>query len=298
MQEIELALLQQFGWTEIPAWGFFLLSGLNIVAIIVVAWIVKAFAGRLLDSTFEQLSKRTRDGEEKKRVNTINRIFHYITSIVITLITIMVVLGELGVSIAPFLAAAGVVGVAVSFGAQSLVKDYFTGFVLLLENQIRHGDFIEAAGRSGMVEEITLRHVRLRDGEGVVHFIPNGSIASVSNYSREFAYTVVDLAVGHHANLGQVYDIVQKIGAELRSDPAVQSKILDDIEILGVTQLGDSSIMLRIRIKVVALEQWGIQRLMLAKLRDALQNAGIEIPLPQRALHITHAESPSASSAS
>lgn len=297
MQETEIALLQELGWTDIPAWGFFLLGGLNIVVIIIVAWIVKALTGRLLDSTFGQLIKRTRGEEEKKRINTINRIFHYITSIVITLITVMVVLGELGISIAPFLAAAGVVGVAVSFGAQSLVKDYFTGFVLLLENQIRHGDFIEAGGRSGMVEEVTLRHVRLRDGEGVVHFIPNGSISSVSNYSREFAYTVVDLAVGHHANLGQVYDIVQRIGTDLRSDPAVQNKILDDIEILGVTQLGDSSIMLRVRIKVVALEQWGIKRLMLAKLRDALHNAGIEIPLPQRALHITHAESSSNSNA-
>ena len=286
MQDFTMALLNELGWTELPAWAILVVSSLNIVAIIVLALIARALVGRLLNAVHTRLSQRTIDIEERKRIDTIDRIFRYITSVVIAAITIMVILGDLGISIAPFLATAGVVGIAVSFGAQSLVKDYFTGFVMLIENQIRQGDFIAVAGHSGTVEEVTLRHVRLRDGEGVVHFVPNSSITTVSNFSREYAYAVVDVGVGYQTNLGQAYEVIKSVGADLQADPNLEGKILGDIEILGVTQLADSSIMLRTTMKVRALEQWGIKRITLARLKQAFEEAGIEIPFQQRVLHI------------
>jgi len=288
MQELTMALLNKLGFGDIPPWAMLIVASLNFVAIIVLALISRALVGRLLDAVHDRLTQRTAGIEEKKRIDTIDRIFRYITSVVIAAITIMVILGDLGISIAPFLATAGIVGIAVSFGAQSLVKDYFTGFVMLIENQIRQGDFIAVAGHSGTVEEVTLRHVRLRDGEGVVHFVPNSSITTVSNFSREYAYSVVDVGVSYQTNLGQAYDVIKSVGDELQADPTLKGKILDDIEVLGVTQLADSSIMLRTRIKVLALEQWGIKRIMLAQLKQAFEQAGIEIPFQQRVLHINN----------
>jgi small conductance mechanosensitive channel len=198
----------------------------------------------------------------------------------------MLVLSELGVSIAPLLATAGVVGVAISFGAQSLVKDYFTGFVMLLENQIRQGDFIEVAGKSGSVEEVTLRYVRLRDGEGAVHFVPNGAIAAVTNHSREFAYAVIEVGVSYKANLGQTYEVIKAVGQSVRDNPDYANGILDDIEVLGVNQLGESSVGIRLHMKVRASDKWGIRRALLGALKESFDEAGIEIPFPQRVVHM------------
>ena len=288
MHEFILEILNDFGWTDIPAWVVLLISSLNVVVIIVMALLVRKVIGRLLGIAHRRLSARMTGVEERKRLDTIDRIFGYIASVVIGVITVMVVLAELGISIAPFLATAGVVGIAVSFGAQSLVKDYFTGFVMLIENQIRVGDFVDVGGKSGSVEEVTLRYIRLRDGEGTVHFVPNSSITAVSNHSREFAYAVVDVGIGYDANLGNTYEVIKRAGAELREDPELSNKILEDIQILGVTALADSAVTVRVRMKVIALEQWGVRRAILAKLKQAFEQAGIDIPFPQRVVRIAN----------
>lgn len=292
MQELILDQLKSQGLTDIPAWLMLLISGLNIILIILVALITRKMIGRLLHVIHNRLRAKMTGVEERKRIDTIDRIFGYIASVVISVITVMVVLSELGISIAPFLATAGVVGIAISFGAQSLVKDYFTGFVMLIENQIRQGDFVDVAGKSGTVEEVTLRYVRLRDGEGTVHFVPNSSITAVSNHSRDFAYAVVDVGIGYDANLGQTYDVIKQVGYELRNDTELSKKILEDIQILGVTALADSAVTVRVRIKVVALEQWGVRREMLARLKQAFEIAGIDIPFPQRVVRIANSGMP------
>ena len=233
----------------------------------------------------KRLLARAPGVEERKRVNTLDRIFGYILSVVIVVVTVMLVLSEMGISIAPLLATAGVVGIAISFGAQSLVKDYFTGFVMLMENQIRQSDVIDIANKTGTVEEVTLRYVRLRDGDGAVHFVPNSAISTVTNHSRDFAYSVVEIGVAYNVNLGHTYEVVKQVGAQLRMHPEYKQKIIDDIEILGVNQLGDSSITLRLRMKVQPSEQWGIRRALLAALKEAFEANGIEIPYPQRVVH-------------
>lgn len=292
MEHLILESLASLGWEHIPKWAVLLISSLNLILIIVLAFVVRRVVGHLLNAIHVRLRKRMAGVEERKRVDTLNRIFGYVASVVIWVITIMVILAELGISIAPFLATAGVVGIAISFGAQSLVKDYFTGFVMLIENQIRQGDFVDVAGKSGYVEEVTLRYVRLRDGEGTVHFVPNSAITTVSNHSRDFAYAVVEIGVGYDVNLGQAYEVIKQVGTELRQDPEFESKILDDIQILGVNALGDSAVTIRIRLKVVALEQWVVRRAILAALKQAFQKSGIEIPFPQRVVRIQNQSPP------
>ena len=170
-------------------------SALRITLIIVIAWVALAFSHKLIRTFRTYISNSMNDGEELKRVATLARVFRYAASVIVSLVTAILVLAELGVSVAPILGAAGVVGVAVGFGAQSLVKDYFSGFFLLLENQIRQGDVVNAGGKAGVVEVITLRYVRMRDYDGNVHFVPNGSITTVTNMTRGFAFAVVDVGV-------------------------------------------------------------------------------------------------------
>jgi small conductance mechanosensitive channel len=173
-----------------------------------------------------------------------------------------------------------VLGIAIGFGAQSLVKDYFTGFFLLLENQVRQGDVVEVAGKGGLVEEMTLRYIRLRDYEGSVHYIPNGTIDTVTNRSRSFAHAVIDVGVAYREDVDEVYAVMRTVAAELRADPELADKIVEDIEIAGVDQWGDSAVVIRCRFKVKPLEQWGVRRAYLYRLKKAFDASGIEIPYP------------------
>lgn len=285
MQATTIELLSALGVTQIPSWFLLVMSSLNVAIIIIAAIVVRSIAKRLLMTLHKRLLARAPGIEERKRVNTLDRIFGYTLSVVIVVVTVMLVLSEMGISIAPLLATAGVVGIAISFGAQSLVKDYFTGFVMLMENQIRQSDVIDIANKTGTVEEVTLRYVRLRDGDGAVHFVPNSAISTVTNHSRDFAYSVVEIGVAYNVNLGHAYEVVKQVGAQLRMHSEYRQKIIDDIEILGVNQLGDSSVTLRLRMKVQPSEQWGIRRALLAALKEAFEANGIEIPYPQRVVH-------------
>lgn len=290
MRDTLIELLKYLGFTNIPPWASVLFSSINVVLILVAAYIARMLINRFLAIVHKRLLARAPGVEERKRLATLNRTFKYTASIVIGVVTGMLVLSELGISIAPILATAGVAGIAISFGAQSLVKDYFTGFVMLMENQIRQGDFIDAAGKSGTVEVVTLRYVRLRDSEGCVHYIPNSAITTVSNYSRQFAYALVDVGVGYQENLEKVYAIIREVGAAMRKDPELQNKILEDIEIFGVNQLADSAVIVRVRIKVVAMEQWLVKRAFLGHVKIAFDEQGIEIPFPQRTLRVAGSE--------
>jgi small conductance mechanosensitive channel len=207
-------------------------------------------------------------------------VFRYISTVVISLVAGMLALSELGISIAPILGAAGVVGIAVGFGAQSLIKDYFNGFFMLLENQIRQGDVIEVCGKTGIVEDITLRYVCLRDNEGSVHYVPNGQITIVTNKSRDYAHALIDISIAYRENLDNVISVVRDVGNALRADPVVGPMVLEDIEIQGIQDLADSAVILRCRFKTVALEQWNVRRAFLGRLKPAFDAHGIEIPYP------------------
>jgi len=165
---------------------------MRVVLIAIAAWIALAVMRRLLRLFRERITRGMDDPEQVKRAETLGRVFRYVAAVVVLVIATTLILGELGVAVAPILGAAGVVGLAVGFGAQNLVKDYFAGFFILLENQMRQGDVVEIAGKSGLIEEITLRYVRLRDYDGNVHYVSNSLITTVTNMSRGFAYSVLE----------------------------------------------------------------------------------------------------------
>ncbi|MDO9024181.1 mechanosensitive ion channel family protein [Zwartia sp.] len=275
-----------FGST-VPIWATATLSLLNVVVILGLAWLFRRLVMRSIRALQNRLANASQDDEEKKRVETLGRVFGYITSVTIIVVAIMLVLSEIGVSIAPLLATAGVAGIAIGFGAQSVVKDYFTGIVMLLENQIRQGDIVEVAGKAGFVEEVTLRYVRLRDYQGSVHFVPNGVITTVTNLSRNFAFAVIDIGVSYRTNIEQVFALMREVSTELREDPDFGQRILDDIEIAGVEQWADSAVMIKARIKVIALWHGPIRREYLRRLKLAFDANNIEIPFPQRVVHTT-----------
>jgi len=279
-----------FGQHVSPA----LASGLRIALIVILAWLAIAFAHRLIRGLRIYVSRSRKDDEDVKRLATLGRVFRYTASVVVSLIAGTLILGELGVSVAPILGAAGVVGVAIGFGAQSLVKDYFTGFFLLLENQMRQGDVVEAGGKSGVVEEITLRYVRMRDYSGNVHFVPNGTITTVTNMTREFAQAVIDVGIAYRENVDAALQLMRDVGATMRLDPVFGPKILDDLEIAGVDQWANSAVMLRCRFKVAPIEQWDVRREYLRRLKQAFDAAGIEIPFPHLTVYAGQAKDGSA----
>ncbi|MCC6531712.1 MAG: mechanosensitive ion channel family protein [Burkholderiales bacterium] len=256
------------------------LAALRIALILVAAWIIAAVLRRLIRLFQERIGARIADAEAVKRAATLGRVIRYLANVLISLIAAMLILAEIGISVAPILGAAGVVGIAVGFGAQSLVKDYFTGFFILLENQIRQGDVVDIAGKSGLVEEVTLRFVRLRDYDGNVHYVPNGLITAVTNKSRGFAHAVIDIGIGYGEDLERVFSIMREVAQALRSDPAFAPKIMDELEIAGVENWAESAVMLRARLKVTPLEQWTVRREYLRRLKKAFDEAEIEIPVP------------------
>ncbi len=269
-----LALLQSSGWSG-P-----LLIAVRILIIVVVALVAMRVLRRLIRLFRERITRGMDDPEQIKRAQTLGRVFRYLAAVIVTVIAGAEILHELGVSLAPILGAAGVVGLAVGFGAQSLVKDYFTGFFILLENQLRQGDVAEVGGKTGLVEEVTLRYVRLRDYDGHVHFVPNNLITTVTNMGQGYARSVVDAGVAYREDVDQALAVMRDVAAELREDPAFGPKILEDVEMVGVDRWDDSAVILRCRFMVRPLEQWSVRREYLRRLKNRFDAEGIEIPFP------------------
>jgi small-conductance mechanosensitive channel len=253
--------------------------GVKIVLIVIAAGVLQSVASRLI-RTFRRFMER-RDPGQQSRIQTLGRVFRYIAAVVIWLLAGMLVLGELGISIAPVLATAGVAGLAVGFGAQSLVKDYFTGFFLLLEDQIRQGDVVDFGSQSGVVEEVTLRYVRLRNFDGHVFFVPNGEIKVVKNLTRDFAQAVIRVGVAYREDADEALQVMRVVGEEMRKDPVFGPNLPADVEIIGVDEWGDSSVNLICRLKIVPpIQQWSVRREFLKRLKAAYDARGIEIPFP------------------
>ena len=258
---------------------------LRIIAILVLAWVLQALAARLMRIFRGYMARRT-GGDEVARIETLARVFRNSAAIIIFLVAGTLVLGELGISVAPILATAGVAGVAIGFGAQSLIKDFLGGFFLLLDDQVRQGDVVEVAGLSGLVEEVTLRYVRLRNFEGHVHFVPNGEIKTVTNRTRGFAHAVIEVGVGYREDPDEAFAVMREVARELRADPVWKARIADDLEVIGVENLADSAVVLRARLKVVPpIEQWNVRREFLKRLKKAYDARGIEIPFPHLTIY-------------
>jgi moderate conductance mechanosensitive channel len=248
----------------------------HILIVWLLAWLLLRTIRRLLLSFRDHVASRVDESRESRRLETLTNVFRYTADIALIGMAGTITLGEFGISIAPLLATAGVAGVAIGFGAQSLVKDFFSGLFLLLENQVSEGDFIEAAGKSGQVESVTLRHIRMRDYDGSVHFIPNGMITTVTNRSREYAYAVIDLGVPQTQQVDAVFDMMRAVSAEMRGDSVLGHALLADVDIAGVEKLDDAWVMLRCRLKARPSRQWRVRREFLRRMKLRLEQAGIE----------------------
>jgi moderate conductance mechanosensitive channel len=224
------------------------------------------------------MAGRTAAPEELRRIDTVGTAFRYFATVLVVLVAGMLVLDELGISVTPILATAGVAGIAIGFGAQSLIKDYFNGFFLLVEDQIREGDVVEIAGKVGQAEEITLRYVRLRDFDGYVYFVPNGEIKVVVNRTRGFAQAVVDVVIKSSQKIDEAFAVMREVGEELRRDAKYGPNILGDVEIAGIERWEHTGLFLRARIKVAPLEQWNVRAEFLRRVKAAFEARGIQSP--------------------
>ena len=274
-------LLSTKSWIMLQAWiGANSVHAIRILAVLVVAFVVLRFIRAFVPRLREHIAGRQESIEDAKRIQTLLRVAHYLLTASTLAVAVLLVLGEVGISLAPILGAAGVVGIAVGFGAQTLVKDYVSGFLLLLENQIRVGDAVEISGKSGVVEEVTLRFIRLRDFGGNVHFIPNNTIGVITNSSLGFAYAVLDVGIAYGSDIEVSMQVMRDVDESMREDANFSGKILKPLEIAGVDQWADSSVMIKARIQVKPLEQWHVRREYLKRLKIAFDAKGVEIPFP------------------
>jgi small-conductance mechanosensitive channel len=223
--------------------------------------------------------------QREQRAITLAGIFKGVSKIVIVLIAGLTILDILGINTAPLIAGAGVAGLAISFGAQNLIRDFISGFFILLENQYRIGDVIRAAGVSGQVEDMNLRITVLRDLEGVAHFIPNGEIKVVSNLAKEWSRAVVNVGVAYKEDLDRVVSVLNTVGQELSRDPIFGQGILEPPQVLGVENFGESQVTLRIVTKTRPLKQWETARELRRRIKAAFDSEGIEMPYPHRIVY-------------
>jgi moderate conductance mechanosensitive channel len=262
-------------WFEKVEW---IQAGGRIVAILVITFVLLFIARRLIGGLERFTASHAHDTESRKRASTVSNVLRKLATTLIAALATLAVFNTLGIPIMPFLATAGVAGIAIAFGAQSLVKDFFRGFFLLAGNQIRQGDVVEIAGKSGLVEDITLRYVQLRDYAGNVHFVPNGDISVVTSSSRTFAYAVIDVLIALDQDIEPVLKIMREVAARMRKDAHFGGRILDDLDIAGVEGWDATGLTLRARLKVHALEQANVRRELLMRLKQQFDQQNIRQP--------------------
>ncbi|TDO02607.1 mechanosensitive ion channel family protein [Sunxiuqinia elliptica] len=267
--------------TELPAMLFLIV--LLIIALRTSSFMIGKLKNVLAKRTVNQTDEPNLEVE--KRLNTLMGIVKKGVAIFIWTIFIMIFLKKINIDIAPLLAGAGIVGLAVGFGAQELVRDFITGFFILLENQIRTGDVAIINGTSGLVEKIELRTITLRDLSGTVHVFQNGKINTVSNMTKGWSAIVFDIGVAYKENLDRVMEIMSEVAEDLRQDQKFKSLILEPMEIFGLDSFGDSALVVKGRIKTKPIQQWVVGREYRKRLKEAFDKHKIEIPFPHRTIY-------------
>ena len=284
-------IAEQFEWQEM------LLSLLRILFILVLAWVTRTVVAKLLKRLEKSLlSRRTSEGEllteAGKRVATVMKLVRQIVSFIFWGVVVLILLGQIGVDIGPILAGAGIVGIALGFGAQNLVRDVIAGMFIILENQVRVGDVAVINGQPGFVESVNYRTVVLRDRSGTVHVFPSGGITTLSNMTHEWSAYIMDIGVAYKEDTDHVVEIMERVGRELREDPSFGELMIEDLEIYGVDKFDTSAVVIKARIKTIPMKQWEVGRQYLRRLKHAFDAEGIEIPFPHQTLYFGEASRP------
>jgi moderate conductance mechanosensitive channel len=273
-------------------------SSFRVLLIVVVALLAIKFL-RLGINRLEVLLVRARESSESvpgaaaMRIRTLMSVLWTIVAGLVWFTAVLTILGQVGVNVTPILASAGVVGLAVGFGAQNLVKEFVSGFFLILENQVRVGDVAIINGTGGLVEAITFRTIVLRDQAAVVHVFPNGSINTLSNMTKDWSAYVMDIGVAYKEDTDRVIEVMRRVAGELQSEPQYGSAMLEPIEIIGVDSFSDSAVIIKARLKTLPIRQWMVGREYRRRLKKAFDAENIEFPFPQRMVHVGEANAPS-----
>jgi moderate conductance mechanosensitive channel len=254
-------------------------SALIIIVAFVTYRLIKLLVRRIVAHEVEAedpIVKRLRE----QRTQTLGSLMNNVALIVISTFAVLTILNNF-VAIGPLLAGVSVVGLAVSFGAQSLVKDVINGTFILLEGQFGIGDVVRIGEASGLVEKVTLRTTMLRDAEGVLHIIPNGEIKMVSNLTKNWSRAVIDVGIAYREDVDRVIKVLHDLTAQFQDDAQWSPLLLEPAEVLGVNQLGDSSVVIRTQVKTLPLKQWEVARELRRRIKKRFDDEGIEIPFPQ-----------------
>jgi len=271
-------IIQNFLQNLIP---WLLSSGIKIVLILIAAALINRVGKRFIAKmVVSGVKDGTKEGTEKRQKTLIN-IFSATLKIIIWLVAIMTILPEFGINVGPILAGAGILGVALGFGAQWMIRDFLAGLFIILENQYRVGDVVCLDSTCGLVEDIDLRKTILRDLDGTVHLISNGEVKKTSNLSKRFARVNLNVSVAYKENLDKVIEVLNRVGKELAEDPQWKDMIIKAPQALGVDNFAESAIIIKVLGETKALKQWDVSRELRKRIKIAFDKEGIEIPFPQ-----------------
>lgn len=254
----------------------------NVLVILVLMFLALRMARMVSTRLFTVFQKRKADVEFQKRAETLNSVVRNILNLTIVSLALVMILGELKINIAPVLATAGIVGLAVGFGAQTLVQDVIAGFFVLLYDQIRVGDVVEIAGKSGLVEKVDLRMTTLRDMSGNVHYVRHGKIDVVTNMTKDYSSFVFDIPVAYREDVDEVIAVIRKVDEELRSDPGFKDDITVPMEVLGLDRFAESALIIRARTTTRPIKQWQVAREFNRRLKKAFDAKNIEMHFPPK----------------
>lgn len=284
-------LLSQYDYTSIIQNTFRIV--LTLFAALLVWLLIRFVIARVEARIIRHLEEKGDSaGEAKRRAKTLTSLVHRLLFTLYWLAIVLTLLSQLGINIGALLAGAGVAGLALSFGAQSLVKDVISGFFMVMENQIRVGDIAIINGTSGKVEAIHFRTTLLRDLDGAVHVFRNGEINNLANQTRDWSGYTFEIGVAYKEDTDKVIAVIQRVGRELKDDPEHGQHMLQDIEVFGVNQLADSAVVIKGRLTTLPSAQFATGRAFLARIKKAFDAEGIEIPFPQCTLHFGQVSPP------
>ena len=260
--------------------------GLIIVVAMIAVWVLQRAINPIIRVAIREQMVNEPEIEIAKRISTLSHVLYRTLLVIVLAIVVVTILPEFGINAAALIAGLGLFGLAVGFGAQNLVKDIINGTFILVENQYGVGDVVTVAGITGVVEDINLRRTILRDLDGTVHSVGHGQVDTTSNWSKSYSRVNLNVRVAYSSNLDHVIQVINRVGEELAADPDFKDKIIDPPHVLRVDSLNESSIDIKIIGETAPIEQWGITGELRLRLKRAFDAEGIEIPFPQRTVHM------------
>ena len=272
---LEIWGVHAFGWLTSDFGRRVFGSLATIGVILLIALLLSEIVNEMVERLLQRGQPRWRDAAHSARMRTLLPLLRNAFRVLLIVMVTLIVLSELGINIAPLLASAGVVGLAVGFGAQTLVKDVITGIFILAEDTVAVGDVVDLGGPTGVVEAMSIRSIRLRDVSGTVHTVPFSAVTTVKNMTKDFSYAVFDIGIAYSVHLAQVMTVVQEIGAELQKDRVLGRDIREPVEVLGITRFADTGVILRARIKTAPGRQWAVESAFNERLKERFDELGI-----------------------